>query len=943
MRNLKVTLLTVLLLTISIGRLYSENVSSILNLWDIRNGLGGTYTLTQALDLEATNPGTITSYISGSSYDQGDIVEFTDGYAYYSKIPSNTNEPSGNTDDNWTKMWEAVKGWDPIGDNNSPFHGNFDGGGYIISNLYINRGATVIDTVDNDNEPDGGENFVGLFGYVTNGFTDDNASNTSDIYIEKVGLTNVNITGKRGTGALIGKVDLPNINNGKLVITENCYVSGGSVTGFGATGGLVGANNSQRKQVVPIIRYCWADVKVSSTHSTNEALNSGDNNNPYNIKYGGLVGCNENGITQDSYALGNVSGGDRVGGVAGCSIGGAIFRSYATGNVTQNIGSSTWQGGYGPITGRVEGKLPPGLGGTNAIGALEQSYYLDSATISSTVNSNAGVNENSFGTSQSSTQLTNATSYPNWDSAVWDFTTDYPTLQSSPKSIFYFKSQTSGNFSTVASWVNSETESGTYEESVLKPDYTNSYSIKVLSDDTITLQSPNDAFISSTTVEGKLIINDGATLNVENKVGDDLIIASGGELEITGTMNIGQSASLIGQAGSTIRFNGSSAQSVASGISSAYNIIIDNTNGVTLPDNISIEGTLTVSSGTYTGASNVAIDGLNSPNIKHLSWPTTDFNIANYSASTSLSSSLYPNKIKRSWNISGNINDENEANRQKTITFYWNAEDDNNYNWLNPSKTPILFDGGVKVGEATDFQISSNEDIRSATFTYAFPQAEKASRGDFTIGLDDDETLPVQLSSFDVFNTNSSNVMVQWISQSESDLDGYRLYRNNENSLQNSHMLDVFFPGTNTSQTQTYSHIDNTISVNGIYYYWIKMLDYDGSSSFYGPAIIEVEDDFNNSVDIPLTTGLVSIYPNPFNPTTSIRYSLDSNSLTEIKIYNVRGQLVKTFDLGMQTTGFHKLVWNAKDDNGNKLPSGVYFSRMKANNKIDTKKIILLK
>jgi hypothetical protein len=936
MRNLKVAFLILIIVFLTGEKLFAINVSNILDLWNIRNDLGGTYTLTDGINMEKTNPSNLTDYTS-ETYNLGDIVKY-DGYAYYSKIASNTNEPSGNTDDNWTKMWEASKGWDPIGDGDNPFHGNFDGGGKIISNLYIARGATVDDPVDNDNEPNDGENFIGLFGYVTNGSTITNASNNADIHIKNVALQNVNIRGKRGTGALIGKVDLPNINNGHLVITEECYVENGTVTGFGATGGLVGANNSQRKQVVPIIRYCWANVTVASTHPTNQALNSGDNDNPYNIKYGGLVGCNENGLTQDSYALGNVSGGDRVGGVAGCSIGGAIFRTYATGNITQYIGSDSWEGGYGPITGRVEGMLPPGLGGTNQTGSLEDSYYLSSATIGGIYPTES----NGYGTAD---DLTGTDVFSNWDSTnVWTFAENvYPTLKSSPSSIFYFRSKATGYFSTASNWDKSETESGTYEESVLKPDYTNSYSIKVLSDDTITLQSPNDAFISSTTVEGKLIINDGATLNVENKVGDDLIIASGGELEITGTINIGQSASLIGQAGSTIRFNGSSAQSVASGISSAYNIIIDNTNGVTLPDNISIEGTLTVSSGTYTGASNVAIDGLDSPNIKHLFWPTTDYNIANYSASTSLSSSLYPNKIKRSWNISGNINDENEANRQKTITFYWNAEDDNNYNWLNPSKTPVLFDGGVKVGQATDFSIHLNDDIRVATFTYTFPQFAKTSKGDLTIGLDDDQTLPVQLSSFDVFNTNSSNVMVKWVTQSESDLDGYRIYRNCDNNLNNAQMLDVFIPGTNTSQTQTYSYIDNSIEVNGIYYYWIKMIDYDASSSFYGPAIIEVEDDFNNLVDIPLTTGLVSIYPNPFNPTTSIRYSLDSNSLTEIKIYNVRGQLVKTFDLGMQTTGFHKLVWNAKDDNGNKLPSGVYFSRMKANNKIDTKKIILLK
>jgi len=305
MRDLKMTFLSV-------------DVNNILDLWNVRTYLGETYVLTTDLDLEDTNPETIIAYASGT-YNTGDIVRYED-FAYYCETDGNSNLPTG---DNWTKMWEADKGWDPIGDDSAPFHGNFNGGGNIISNLFIDRGPD--DPADTSTFPSNGENFVGLFGYVTNGSSISNASNNSDIYIQNVGLTDVNITGKRGTGALIGKVDLPDRNNGKLVITENCYVSVGSVTGFGATGGLVGANNSQRKQVVPIIRFCYADVTVASTHPTNQALNSGDNNNPYNIKYGGLVGCNENGVTQDSYALGNVSGGDRVGGLAGCTIGGAIF------------------------------------------------------------------------------------------------------------------------------------------------------------------------------------------------------------------------------------------------------------------------------------------------------------------------------------------------------------------------------------------------------------------------------------------------------------------------------------------------------------------------------------------------------------------------------------------------------------------------------------------
>ncbi len=927
MKSLKVCFF-IIVLFLSLGQILAVNLSTVEDLWNIRNDLGGNYTLTQSINLEATNPNTIIQYSAGT-YNQGDIVKYTDGYAYYCSSNGNTNIPS--SENGWTKMWEADKGWDPIGDGSTPFHGNFDGGGNIISNLFINR---VADSSNNTTFPANGENFVGLFGYVTNGSSISNASNNADIYIKNLGLTDVDITGKRATGALIGKTDLPNVNNGYLVIVEQCYVNGGTVAGFGATGGLVGANNSQRKQVVPRVRYCWANVTVSSTHPNNQALNSGDNNNPYNIKYGGLVGCNENGLTQDSYALGDVSGGDRVGGVAGCSIGGAIFRTYATGNVTQNIGSSTWEGGYGPITGRVVGMLPPGLGGTNAIGSLEDSYYLDTATISGTNNGNT------YGTAQTSSQLTNATSYPNWDSNVWDFTTAYPTLQSSPSSEFYFRSKNTGSFSTVANWEKSSSENGTYTTSVIEPDYTNSIAIKVLSNDTITLDNNKTAFLSSTTVEGNLTIAEGGVLNLENTAGDDLIVAANGSLVVSGTLNIGQSATLVGQTNSTITFNGTSAQTITSGLTSVYNLTINNSAGVTLPDNITINGTLTVNSGNYTGPTNVIVDGLNSPSIKHLVWPKTNFNIENYTSSTSVSS-LLPNYINRSWNLTGNINDASLDNRKKTITFYWDASEDENYDWIGLNQTPILFEGGSKIADASVSNLSG--DTRSATFSYTFPQNAKASKGNLTIGLDNGQTLPVELSSFNIYNTNSNNVMLKWITQSESNLDGYRLYRALENQLASSIMLDVFIPGTNTSQTQTYSYIDTSINENGIYYYWIKMLDYDGSSSFYGPAIIEIQDDFDNSVEVPISNGFVSIYPNPFNPTTTIRYSLDNSAPVKIDIYNVKGQLIRTFDMGTQAIGYHKIIWNGKDNNENDLPSGLYFSRLTTNKVIETKKIMLLK
>jgi len=572
------------------------------------------------------------------------------------------------------------------------------------------------------------------------------------------------------------------------------------------------------------------------------------------------------------------------------------------------------------------------LGGTNASGSVEDCYYLDGASISGVY----PTSPNSYGTAD---DLIGTDLFTNWSSSVWTFSaTEYPILTSSPASLFHFRTvNQNGSFSTASDWEYSSTIDGTYSESVVKPDYTNSLSITVLIDDTLTIANGKDAYVSTAVINRKLIVANGGTLHVEHESANDNDLIINGDLEIAGNFVIGQSATVVGNDGSKITLNGTTAQTIADGLTTVYNLTINNTAGVTLPDSMVVNGTLTVTSGSYTGPTTIEVDGYSSPSFKHLSWGATTHNIQNHSTSTTVSA-LFPTYINRSWTISGNIDDDTVANRKKTITFYWNASEDNSYVW--GTSTPVLYEGGIKIAEASSSSLTG--DTRNATFDYTFPKTFSASKEALTIGLEDG-TLPVQLSTFDAFNHSGNNVMIRWITESESNLDGYRLYRNNENVLENAIMLDVFISGTNTSQSQTYSYIDDTITSNGIYYYWIQMIDYDGSNSFYGPAILQVDNDFNQEVDIPLITGLIAIYPNPFNPTTTISYGLEFNSPVVIDIYNIKGQIVKTFDIGLQAQGFHQINWHGRDNNEEPVASGIYFSRLKTQDKVDIKKIVLMK
>jgi hypothetical protein len=84
-------------------------------------------------------------------------------------------------------------------------------------------------------------------------------------------------------------------------------------------------------------------------------------------------------------------------------------------------------------------------------------------------------------------------------------------------------------------------------------------------------------------------------------------------------------------------------------------------------------------------------------------------------------------------------------------------------------------------------------------------------------------------------------------------------------------------------------------------------------------------------------------YPNPFNPTTNIQFDLTQAGKTEVNIYNIKGQKVKTLLYQELDVGVHNFVWSGKDDNGKRVASGVYFYKVTVNKQERIRKMILIK
>jgi hypothetical protein len=91
------------------------------------------------------------------------------------------------------------------------------------------------------------------------------------------------------------------------------------------------------------------------------------------------------------------------------------------------------------------------------------------------------------------------------------------------------------------------------------------------------------------------------------------------------------------------------------------------------------------------------------------------------------------------------------------------------------------------------------------------------------------------------------------------------------------------------------------------------------------------------------TTTLNNNYPNPFNPETTISYSLSESQNVKIEIYNVRGQLVRTLVNENKAAGNHKVVWTGVDNNNRSVSSGIYYYKMTAGKYSSSKKMVLMK
>ncbi|MDP3113275.1 MAG: FlgD immunoglobulin-like domain containing protein [Candidatus Cloacimonadaceae bacterium] len=421
---------------------------------------------------------------------------------------------------------------------------------------------------------------------------------------------------------------------------------------------------------------------------------------------------------------------------------------------------------------------------------------------------------------------------------------------------------------------------------------------------------------------GSFTLESGATLITAHPAGISVSGATG-SIQTTGSRSFNSSANYV--------FSGAQAQITGSGLpATVNNLVINNTSGVTLSNPVTVNGTLTMQNGSLGGTRTV--DGFND-HAKYLNIAENNILISGLSVGTSVIEENYPNRVKRQWSISGT------ASGNKVITFYWTMDDDSNFNWGD--RVPSIFNGSTEYPGDT---IGSAYNVSGALRWITVLAPLTNSKSIWQIGIKGGAgTLPVELSSFTASPSANSGVQIMWITQSETNCMGFYVYRGEDQDFANTLRLNQFVSATNTSQMQSYVLFDREISESSTYHYWLESLDFDGVNTLHGPISITINYDSSGGGQVPLNTSINSIYPNPFNPDLTIDFSILAPANISLKVYNSKGQHIKTLHSGPRDQGFHRLIWDGKDSQNAAVGSGIYYIVMDGTLLRDVKKAVLMK
>ncbi len=213
------------------------------------------------------------------------------------------------------------------------------------------------------------------------------------------------------------------------------------------------------------------------------------------------------------------------------------------------------------------------------------------------------------------------------------------------------------------------------------------------------------------------------------------------------------------------------------------------------------------------------------------------------------------------------------------------------------------------------------------------------------LDLTPDAPLSVELNSVQARQIENS-ISLTWSTASETENEGFNVYRKNgENNFVQiaSHKSHKELKGQgNTSVETFYTFVDNSKLESGeLYTYIISDVETNGAETKHEEMAQSIS--FEAKTQEVKRFELAQNFPNPFNPSTTISYTLANDSKVSLKIYNENGGFVKELKNGFTNEGSHSAQWDGTDSFGNQVSSGTYFYKLSAGIFSQTNKMVLLK
>jgi hypothetical protein len=468
-------------------------------------------------------------------------------------------------------------------------------------------------------------------------------------------------------------------------------------------------------------------------------------------------------------------------------------------------------------------------------------------------------------------------------------------------------------------------------------------------------------------------VNSGGTV----RLGDPGGIVLEGSLASTGNIQTSAGSIRSFSTGGNYEYNGSSAQETGTGLpATVNNLTINNAAGVSLTNGVAVNGTLTLTSGNLStsGSSYVTVnDGGNTSGGNSSSFVNGP--LAHIIASTSGTSKTFPIgkgsayrpitlTVTQDASTSTTYTAEvfNEAPASRTLPSEHNKVSEVRYWNVTKGAGAGVSNGQIALNYGADDGVTDPDHLRIAKDDGAGNWVILGGTGsasgsgsitssvnftdfsDFTLANHQPGTnpLPVQLTSFTA-SANRLDAVLRWETATEVHNYGFdverRLVQSLESNVQNSSLdskLETwnsvgFVRGSGTSTSpREYSFVDAGLAP-GRYAYRIKQIDSDGSFEYFSAAEVEI--------GVAAKEFSLGSYPNPFNPETTIEFTLPADGRTVLKVYNTIGQEVATLFNEEASAG---RIYQVRFS-GESLPSGVYFYTLSHGGQHQVKKLMLVK